>query len=153
MSAEWLHYPLSMPTIHKVGLLTVKNDRVLLCRKRHTTSALILPGGKPQHLETATACLFREVAEELGNSVSLSRLRHTGSYQHRAAHDNPRVQLMVAIELYQGIIAGTPEPCAEIQQLVWFKSDDDWDELAPSLSELVFPDLIARGILPWHQAH
>ena len=30
----------------KVGLFHTKDGRVLLCRKKHTTSLLILPGGK-----------------------------------------------------------------------------------------------------------
>ena len=34
-----------MADYDKVGLLTVRDGRILLCRKRHSTSLLILPGG------------------------------------------------------------------------------------------------------------
>ena len=33
-----------MADYDKVGLLAIRNGRVLLCRKKHTTTALILPG-------------------------------------------------------------------------------------------------------------
>ena len=53
------------PDYDKVGLLVVRDNRVLLCRKKHTTSLLILPGGCFEPGETAAECLRREVREEL----------------------------------------------------------------------------------------
>ncbi len=52
--------------IDKVALLTVREGRVLLCRKKYGTSLLILPGGKREAGESSLECLARELEEELG---------------------------------------------------------------------------------------
>ena len=46
---------------HKVGLLTICEGRILLCRKARGTQQLILPGGCFEDGETAEACLRREL--------------------------------------------------------------------------------------------
>lgn len=138
----------SMADMHKVGLLLVRDGRVLLCRKSHTTSRLILPGGRVEFGETLLDCLTRELREELG-PVQATGLVHLGQYTHRAAHDDPSVARQVTIDLYGGELSGTPMARREIHELVWFAQDDDWATLAPSLAERIFPDLIQRGLLPW----
>jgi hypothetical protein len=54
---------------------------------------------------------------------------------------------MVRVELYRAELAGEPHAQSEIGELVWFGPEDDQAILAPSLTFLIFPDLIARGIL------
>ena len=147
--------------IHKAGLLVTSPPlgssgdadpappRVLLCRKKHTTSSLILPGGRVEPGETLEACVSREVAEELGEGVVVDELVRLGRYEHRAAHDDPRQRELLVLELFGGRLRGTPRAHAEIAQLVWFGPDDDWSQLAPSLREAIFPDLVGRGILSW----
>jgi 8-oxo-dGTP diphosphatase len=133
-----------MSAIEKVGLIVVRDGRVLLCRKRHTTALLILPGGKREHGESHLDCLARELREELG-AVKLADPQYLGGYTSLAAGENRSVQ----IELYAGSLAGTPIPRSEIAELVWFGPDDDAAQLAPSLRDLIFPDLVRRGVLPW----
>lgn len=72
-----------------------------------------------------------------------------GTYEAQAAGSTPGNPKMVEIELFRGDLRGTPKASAEIEELVWFGYDDDWGRLAPSLSQLIFPDLQARGLLPW----
>ena len=55
-----------MADYDKVGLLVVRDGRILLCRKKHTTSLLILPGGCREAGESSAGCLLREIHEELG---------------------------------------------------------------------------------------
>jgi len=136
-----------MTDIRKAGLLIVRDGAVLLCRKRHTTSKLILPGGKFLPGESAATCLAREIAEELG--ARATGFEHLGTYRHRAANDDPTVLQHVVIELYRGTLEGTPHPRAEIVELVWFDAAGDLDDLAPSLRESIFPDLMARRLVPW----
>jgi len=132
-----------MADIEKAGLLWVKDGRVLLCRKKHSTALLILPGGKIEAGETAEACLRRECREELGD-VEILGLRRLGDYESPAAGEEHKT---VRIELFAGELRGTPSPHAEIEELVWFGPQDDPALLAPSLREVIFPDLRRRGLM------
>jgi 8-oxo-dGTP diphosphatase len=141
-------YSSRMADYRKIGILIVRGGRILLCRKKHSTSLLILPGGCLEPGESALECLGRELREELG-AVSVSGLEYLGVYTDRAANDDPRVARTVSIELYRGQLAGTPVASSEIAELVWFGESDDRAQLAPSLVNKILPDLMARGILPW----
>ena len=132
-----------MADYHKAGLLHLKNGRVLLCRKKHTTALLILPGGTLEQGETAEQCLRRECREELGE-VEVSNLRYLGDYESPAAGQEDKT---VKIELFSGELAGDPAARAEIQELVWFGPRDDAALLAPSLRNVIFPDLRRRGLI------
>src|SRR5437868_8313673 len=103
-----------MADYHKAGLLHLKSGRVLLCRKKYTTSLLILPGGTFEQGETAEECLRRECREELG-AVEVSGLHHLGDYESPAAGEGGKT---VKIELYAGELQGTPASQAEIRDLV-----------------------------------
>jgi 8-oxo-dGTP diphosphatase len=132
-----------MADYNKIGLLAIRDGRMLLCRKRHTTSLLILPGGCLQPGESALQCLTRELHEELGDA-GVSGLEYVGTYTDRAAGDEDKT---VSIELYKGELEGEPRPCSEIRELVWFGEADDPAQLAPSLVNRILPDLARRGIL------
>jgi 8-oxo-dGTP diphosphatase len=132
-----------MADYHKAGLLHLKDGRVLLCRKKYTTSLLILPGGTLEQGETAEECLRRECREELGE-VEVSNLRYLGDYESSAAGQEDKT---VKIELYTGELEGTPAAHSEIQDLVWFGPRDDAALLAPSLRDVIFPDLRRRGLI------
>jgi 8-oxo-dGTP diphosphatase len=131
-----------MADFEKAGLLTIRDGRVLLCRKKHTTSLLILPGGVKEPGETAETCLRREVREELGD-VELGPLRHLGDYHSPAAIPGKTVQ----VELFAGDLKGVPQATSEIKELIWFGRNDDYLLLAPSLRDLIFPDLVKQGII------
>jgi 8-oxo-dGTP diphosphatase len=141
---------MSAGVIRKVGLLVVREASILLCRKKHTTSLLILPGGKPEPGESALDCLRREVAEELGPAVQVSSLRYLGTYSDIAAGSSPGQPRTVEIALYQGELHGTPEARSEVAEVVWFGSSSDRTQLAPSLANKIVPDLVSRGILSWN---
>jgi 8-oxo-dGTP pyrophosphatase MutT (NUDIX family) len=134
---------------NKIGLLTVRDGRMLLCRKKHTTSLLILPGGCIEPGESAVECLERELREELGD-VAVRALEYLGTYTDRAAGSD--AARTVQIELYRGDLSGAPVASSEIRELVWFGEADDRAQLAPSLVNKILPDLIARRIVPWKTA-
>jgi 8-oxo-dGTP pyrophosphatase MutT (NUDIX family) len=133
---------MSAPDYDKIALLVIRDGRLLLCRKRHSTPLLILPGGCRQHGESALECLERELREELGD-VALASADHIGTYSDRAAGDPTKT---VRIEPYLGELTGTPAPHSEIAELIWFAPNDDWSQLAPSLANKILPDLISRQL-------
>lgn len=135
----------------KIGLLTVRNGKILLCRKKHTTSLLILPGGCREPGESAEDCLSRELREELGE-VTARGVELVGVYTDRAAGSVGAQPKTVRIELYQAELIGEPAPHSEIAELVWFGEQDDRTQLAPSIAHKILPDLLARGILSWHRS-
>jgi 8-oxo-dGTP pyrophosphatase MutT (NUDIX family) len=132
--------------IDKVGLLTIRDGKVLLCRKKRGHSLLILPGGKREAGESSLECLARELKEELGDVTAVSP-ELIDVYLYAAAGNKGK---MVRIELYRAELAGEPHAESEIGELVWFGAGDDQALLAPSLTFLIFPDLVKRGILGWN---
>ena len=133
------------PDYDKVALLAIRDDRILLCRKKHTTALLILPGGCFEAGESAGECLNRELREELGE-VQIDIAEYVGTYTDIAAGSDLKT---VRIELFRAELIGTPAPHSEIKELLWFGEQDDRAQLAPSLVNKILPDLIARGILAW----
>jgi 8-oxo-dGTP pyrophosphatase MutT (NUDIX family) len=129
--------------VRKIGLAIIRDGAILLCRKRGLAQ-LILPGGKIEPGEDALSCLGRELGEELGD-VELVNPEHVGDYSDVMAGDAGKT---IEVALYCGELVGTPVASSEIAELVWFRVDDDWSELAPSLANKILPDLIARGMLP-----
>jgi len=126
----------------------VREGKILLCRKKHTTSSLILPGGCKEPGESALECLARELREELGD-VRVTEPEFIGVYSDRAAGSEGEPPETVQIELYRADLIGDPAARSEIAELIWFGAEDDSARLAPSIRNKILPDLLARGILHW----
>ncbi len=135
-----------MADYHKIGLLVVREGRILLCRKNTLSGKLILPGGTLEAGESAMECLARELREELGE-VTARDVVFVGSYEDRAATPDPNDYKTVRIELYQGELTGEPVASSEIVELVWFGPDSDKSQLTPILVNKIFPDLVARKVI------
>jgi 8-oxo-dGTP diphosphatase len=134
-------------TYNKAGLLAIRDNKILLCRKKHTTSLLIVPGGCFEPGETAAQCLEREVREELGEAVSAGPIEYIGTYVDVAAGGEQEAKT-VRVELYRADLIGDPAASSEIKELVWFEPDGDPALLSPTLRNRILPDLRERGIWP-----
>lgn len=141
-----------MADFNKVGALILRGDRLLLCRKNRDTSKLILPGGRIEAGESDLECLKRELREELGE-VCLRNVEYVGTYEDRAAMDDPTVVKTLRLALYRADLVGTPTPASEITGIVWFGPDSDPADLTPIFVNRILPDLLSRGILPWRAKH
>lgn len=106
-----------MPTI-RVAAVVFRDPagRVLTVRKRGT-EAFMLPGGKREEGEEFIQAAAREVAEELGLSVTTDELTPLGHW-HSAAANEPGHDLESHVFTY-GQLDQTPEVAAEIEELRW----------------------------------
>jgi 8-oxo-dGTP diphosphatase len=109
-----------------VGAAIVRDRRVLACRRTAPLAAVgrwELPGGKVEPGETPDAALAREVREELGVQIEVSRW---------LAEEAPiGVDLVLRVAL-AAIVHGEPKP-VEHDALRWLAADelDDVDWLDP----------------------
>lgn len=115
--------------------------RVLNVRKRGT-KAFMLPGGKPEPGESASACAVREVSEELGISLNPHELALLGVF-HTSAANEPGFSLEATVYTH-GLVedAFAAAPRAEIVQVEWIDPAQSRDDLAPLNTEFVFPALL-----------
>lgn len=121
-----------MADYNKAGLLCVRDNRLLLCRKSRGTQLLILPGGKFEGEESAIECLQRELGEELGE-VRMKNPVYAGTVELEAADPGKTLRM----ELYRADLEGTPIAQAEIAELIWFAAGDDRALLAPSIRHIL----------------
>jgi 8-oxo-dGTP pyrophosphatase MutT (NUDIX family) len=138
-----------MADINKAGVLIIRENRFLLCRKIKGTNKLILPGGGIESGETPQDCIIRETHEELGANVQIQRLKYLGTYEDKAAFDDPSINKTVQIILFQGNIKGNPVPSSEISEILWFGPDSETNQLSEIIKNKILPDLVLRKIVNW----
>lgn len=123
--------------------------RVLNVRKRGT-SALMLPGGKPEPGEDPRDTAVREFREELGIDLDPLQLRGIGTFVTDAANE-PGHRLIAHVFEHPYVAAA--DPLAEIDHLEWVDPHAADRPLAhaPLNLEHVYPALAARddrGFMP-----
>ncbi|MBN2803747.1 MAG: NUDIX domain-containing protein [Deltaproteobacteria bacterium] len=138
-----------MADFNKVGFLVFdEKQRILMCRKDHFTSRLILPGGRIENEESDMECLERELSEELGD-VTAKQIEFVGQYEDIAHSDDSDIHKTLEIRLYSGTLQGRPAPSGEICELIWFGKDEDPELLTPIVTDKILPDLRSRKIINW----
>lgn len=112
-------------------------DRVLLVRKAGT-DAFMQPGGKPEPGEDAATALVRELAEEIGVTVSVAQLRPLGRFTAAAANEPGH---SVVAEVFAIDDTGlVPVRGAEIEELLWLTpAEASALPLAPLTREHLLP--------------
>ena len=130
--------------ILKVGLAVTDTDRLLVVRKKGTSS-YILPGGKPENGEDDLQALAREIEEELGCQLNPATIVFLGCFSDAAAD---MVNTTVTVRLYTAQLVGDPSPQSEIENLKWFcPNAESGSSLAPSLQNHIVPFLFSQGRL------
>ncbi len=120
------------------------DGRVLNVRKRGTDS-LMLPGGKHEAGEDPRDTAVREIAEELGLTLTRDELQPLGVF--RAAAANEPGHIVEATVFAHALVPGAADatPRAEIEHLEWVDPALPRPDMAPLNTELVFPALLAES--------
>lgn len=109
---------------------------MLLVRKAGTR-AFMQPGGKREVGEDDLAALDRELAEEIGCNMIAGSAVAMGDFVASAANEADRD---VAAAVYAVAIAGTAQPYAEIEEILWVDPRHLPDiDLAPLSRDHVLP--------------
>ncbi|GAA4517079.1 NUDIX hydrolase [Brevibacterium yomogidense] len=139
------------PAIRVSALVLLRDDAMLMVRKRGTT-AYMLPGGKPEAGETPVDTIIREVAEELGLRVARADLEELGTFEAPAANEAGH-RVCGDVFVHRGMPAGFDfdgiAPQAEIESVAWFAPDALPDDspgltIAPLTRHAVVPALTLR---------
>lgn len=136
--------PVTPPLIRIAAVALLRDDHVLLVRKRGT-DAFMLPGGKFEPEEAAIDTVCRELREELGIAVSPQALELLGSFTAPAAHE-PDHDVLAIVFLAELADCHRPRPRAEIEDLRLEPLTSRAANLAPLVSQWVLP---ALRRLPW----
>ncbi len=132
-----------MKKFKKIGGITIKNNKILVVRKRGT-NLFIFPGGKVEEDETSGQTLKRELNEELG--VRISNLRYFGTFvEPSALEENMEVEL----EIYFVDVEGKLNPELEIEEYKWIDSSykKQGIKLGSVLEKHTLPKLIDLGMI------
>lgn len=112
--------------------------RLLLVRKRHT-QAFMLPGGKREAGESASAALQRELLEELHLQLPVERFESLGHFRAPAANEP---DTWVEADIFVAHLDQPVAPAAELEELAWLSADQPYPAtLAPLLRKHVLPAL------------
>ena len=102
--------------IDKIAWLHLHAGHLLSTRSRGKDRYYI-PGGKREAGETDAQTLRREIREELTVDLDPTSLAHAGTWE-APAHGHPD-GVLVRMTCYTATYAGTLQPAAEIEELVW----------------------------------
>ena len=129
--------------IMKIGLLCIKNKRLLVVHKK-TINLYITPGGKIEHNETNEECLQRETREEIGCDVKdLKFFKGFKAIQPDGS--------VLSQECYFGQLTGdiSLNLSDNIDGFLWIERNynERKVKLAPMLEYQIIPELIKEGLL------
>lgn len=105
-------------TIHTVGLVCIKNQKLLVVRSRNKET-FYLPGGKIESGETAIAALIREIEEEI-KITDLQDIERIFTIQDIAHGTNQKL----VMECFQAKSNTAPKISAEIVEIKWVDIND-----------------------------
>lgn len=129
-----------MDTIDKVAWVHVDGRRVL-CARSQRSEAFYLPGGKREPGESDSACLQREVGEELQVTLRPETIRHVGTFTAQAHGERDGRQ--VRMTCYAADFDGELRASGEIAEFRWLAHADR--NLCSPAGRIILDALHERG--------
>jgi 8-oxo-dGTP diphosphatase len=126
------------------GLIVDRSGRVLLVRKRGTTT-FMQAGGKIEPNENAYQALIRELDEELGFAAELHAPEYLGAFTAVAANEE---KCLVKADVFYIRADLDVSPAAEIEEVVWIAPGDVSLPLAPLTRDHLLPIAQQRMAAP-----
>ena len=129
--------------IDKVGGVILKNNKILVQRKKNNREECIIPGGKRKEGESDLETLKRELYEEL--TVNLITAEFLGGYDDIAVFSKEPIHF----QTYLTTIEGDIKCNNEINEAIWIDKNykDNGIKVGSILGEHVIPKLIERGLM------
>lgn len=128
--------------IDKIAWIHVVDGRILAARSRGKDK-FYLPGGKREPGESDAETLVREIREELGVEIVAESITPAGTFEGQA-HGHAEGTL-VRTTAYSAEYRGTPQACAEIEEIAWLGYADR--PRVSLVAQLVFDHLRETGQL------
>ncbi len=129
--------------IDKVGGAIIKDNKILVQRKKNNRCECIIPGGKRKDNETDFETLKRELFEEL--DVELVKMEFIGGYDDVAVFSDEPIHVQAYIAEVKGEIT-----CKnEIKEAIWIDKNYEKQniEVGSILGKYVIPELVKRGLM------
>ncbi|MBB5497973.1 NUDIX domain-containing protein [Paraburkholderia sp. MM5384-R2] len=99
------------------------HEKSLLLTRKQGTDTFISPGGKPLSGESCLDCLCREIREEL--NIEVSKQSYLGEFSGTSTFEDMPIEMNV----YLVEIEGEPRAGMEIDELMWYRSDNARQDL------------------------
>ncbi|RMI33347.1 NUDIX hydrolase [Nocardia stercoris] len=128
--------------IDTVAWVLIEGGRIL-CARPAGKDEFYIPGGKREGAETDLQTLLREIDEELTVALLPETVAHVGTYEAAVSSDTATV---VRMACYTADFTGVIAPSSEIAEIDWFGYADR--PRVPLVDQVLFDDLVARGLLP-----
>lgn len=107
--------------IDKIAWIRIVDKKILSTLSRNKT-VYYLPGGKRETGESDTACLQREIREELSVDLLTDSIRYIGTFEAQAhGHADG---IIVKMTCYSGDYEGEITPNNEIDHFTWLTYQD-----------------------------
>lgn len=110
-----------MKIIDKLGLIYIKDERLLAVRSKNK-DAFYIPGGKREEGETDEQALIREIKEEISVDIISKSLKLVNKFEAQA--HGKEENIIVKITAYFGEFKGTLKPDSEIEEIGWLSYKD-----------------------------
>jgi len=125
-----------MQYIDKVAWIQIQDRKVLGALSQGKTT-YYFPGGKREGNESDSACLIREIKEELSVDLLPETIRFMGVFEAPADGRSP--EILVRMRCYFADYSGTLHPASEIDSYQWLSYADKLKTSA--VVQLIIDDL------------